>query len=263
MKTFLHPDIEQALDDKQIEKTLEFMKVITAVDELKSDQIFFNPNPRTNVELYNNQVDLIWCSNKEKIIQLHYGLKYSLANKNYILYGLIGRALIEHAAVLRYFVVEKIQPAFVKIKERKKITRSDFEKLMGEVHKLLRGTRFDWEAFETKNFEKLKNEKHETRLQSVHVNDSLRSWQKEFTSVHWIYNWFCDFVHPNLGSTLLLQKRFPHTRQIAFGGSEGEEFGIKLIKMTWVGIIQVAIAFGYYQNRLSELRMTDDTVIEQ
>ena len=70
-----------------------------------------------------------------------------LNEENYLLYGLIGRAIIEHTAVLRYYVTSKMLPLAQEVIADGKVTEAELESLIQWLNKHLAGRRFDWNNF--------------------------------------------------------------------------------------------------------------------
>jgi hypothetical protein len=73
-------------------------------------------------------------------------------------------------------------------------------------------------------------------------------WAKDEPTVTILYELFCDLVHPNIGSTLLVAHR--HASTIEFGGDRGEQVGHDIVFRTIAGL---ASLFGEIQRHLETM----------
>jgi hypothetical protein len=86
-----------------------------------------------------------------KFAQLSEVILSSRESHNYLSYALAGRSLIEITATLRYYVLNKYRPIF----DKGNLTATDMKHLVEIDDRHLRGSRFDWESFLSKRYEKL------------------------------------------------------------------------------------------------------------
>jgi hypothetical protein len=78
-----------------------------------------------------------------RFADLSRGLLNAVEAKNYLVYALTGRSLLEIAATLRYYICQKYKPLF----DKGAFGLEDYKSLIEIDDQHLRGTRFDWESF--------------------------------------------------------------------------------------------------------------------
>ena len=174
-----------------------------------------------------------------------------LNRENYLLYGLIGRAIIEHTAVLRYYVTSKMLPLARVIVEDGKVTEEELQELIQWLDKHLTGRRFDWDSFLADYFSEVKGIKAGTVLKHTQVNviTCLQKWEKENPAIINLYELFCDLVHPNLGSTLLITRLIDN--QLAIGSPQGQPIGREILNRTFASLLEL---FEEVQDQLVQLQ---------
>lgn len=166
-------------------------------------------------KLHNNYArNLITCY-ISKYSELSDAILYAIEKENYFVYALAGRALIESTATLRYYYFHDYKPLL----DKGQLSIEDLRKLIEIDDKHLRGSRFDWESFLFRRYEKLKKDaveqlkaKKEKRHYlaegiihaQVNVVTCVENWAEQTPEVLIVYNLFCDLVHPNIGSSFLV-----------------------------------------------------------
>jgi hypothetical protein len=162
-----------------------------------------------------------------------------LNEENYLLYGLICRAIIEHTSVLRYYVTGKMLPLAQVIVEDGIVTQEELQELINWLDKHLTGRRFNWDNFFDNYEKKIEGIKpHDSSKPSqVNVITCLEKWGKENSSIINLYELFCDLVHPNLGSTILITRLVDH--KLSIGGEEGEPMGRQIFHHTFTSIVEL------------------------
>lgn len=171
---------------------------------------------------------------------------------------MIGRSLIEHAAVLRYYHTNLIVPRLQEPIKKGTITPEEIQELIEILDKHLRGGRFDWQSFLTGNFDNLMENTTVSIPQQVNVKTCMEKWAKETPSVKVLYDLFCDLVHPNIGSTFLILKQW--SDGIGFGGQSGKLFGFDIFERTFVGVAGIVKEIAKLQAGLILLRFPEDQV---
>lgn len=177
-----------------------------------------NDDPRIE---HNHYIDLLLSIYVNKYSLLSESMIHSINRNDFFSYALTGRAMIELAATLRYYLFHKYKPLL----DKKFLTPSEFRTLIEIDDKHLRGGRFDWESFLFKKFDQMKenviseikNKKKKTKKKAelsslknkIHkeqynVLTCIEKWAMETPSVMIGYNLFCDLVHPNIGSNFLV-----------------------------------------------------------
>ncbi len=117
-----------------------------------------------------------------------------------------------------------------------------------EVHdRHLRGTRFDWEKFISKEFHQMaedvlkriseKNKEKElkesvNRIKNSQVNilSCVERWAREAPVVIILYELLCEMIHPNLGSTFLVSSI--SNGELSFGKRSGTPAAHSLFETT-------------------------------
>ncbi|MBI4838438.1 MAG: hypothetical protein HY806_04720 [Nitrospirae bacterium] len=176
------------------------------------------------------------------------GLISSINNKDFLSYALLGRSLIEHTAVIRYYhnlIVKNIQEPV----KKGDISEVEIKKLIEILDKHIKCHRFDWDTYLKGDFEKL-TEKYEIEnyKSQVNVKTCVAKWAEEQSEIKVLYDLFCDLVHPNIGSTFLIMKG--GNGSIVFGGDEGHPIGIDIFYHTFVGLAVTIKKFSDYINGL-------------
>lgn len=211
-------------------------------------EVVWPPKHNDIRELFNDYLDLIWGAYTQKISLITSGLISSINNKDFLSYALLGRSLIEHTAVIRYYhnlIVKNIQESV----KRGAVSEVEIKKLIEILDKHIRGHRFDWDTYFKGDFEKLTKEyKIEDYKSQVNVKTCLDKWVEEQPEIKVLYDLFCDLVHPNIGSTFLVMKG--GNGSIIFGGNEGHSIGIDVFYHTFVGLAATIKKFSEYINGL-------------
>lgn len=65
--------------------------------------------------------------------------------------------------------------------------------------------------------------KQQPKQTQVNILTCLETWIREEPAIGKLYGLFCDLVHPNLGSTLMVTRIYD--QKIVVGGSSGTSFG--------------------------------------
>jgi hypothetical protein len=103
----------------------------------------WNPEETDLRKLHNNYARNLVTSYVSRFADLSDGLLDAIKKKNYLVYALTGRAMIENVATLRYYVQYQYKPIF----DKPVLSADDFRTLIEIDDKHLRGSRFDWESF--------------------------------------------------------------------------------------------------------------------
>ena len=194
--------------------------------------------PSEPSQLVNHYLDMLWIVYVNKYHLLCQSLIQALNAENFFLYGMIGRSLIEHTAILKYYVTGKMLPLANDVLSQEQITESKIEELITFLARLLTGERFDWDSFLADYFDELQRPQQGRLLKETQVNvlTCLQKWMKEEPAIANLYELFCDLVHPNLGSTLLVS-RLIDKQKIGVGGSEGQPVGLEIFNRTFDQLI--------------------------
>lgn len=157
----------------------------------------------------------------EKYLELLSEVVTSINNERFLTFGLVGRTILETTATLKHYN-KKLQEIASSAKDQDNFSTAELNELVIILDKHSRGGRFDWYRFWTSNRKdmasnlvneiQLKTKKNETsdsfntqhNPDSINVQTAINSWGKESNSVLLAYAFFCELVHPNLGSNFLV-----------------------------------------------------------
>lgn len=174
----------------------------------------WQPEQPSLKHLHNHYIDLLLAVYIAKHAAYNENLVSSLNRFDYLGYALNARSIIESTATLRYYLKEKYLPLF-------QSGTVNLQELLSVHNQHLRGSRFDWEKFISKQFKEMaedviqniskKNIKTELkgsiiRIQNAQVNvlTCIEKWAREAPFVMILYELLCEMIHPNLGSTFLV-----------------------------------------------------------
>jgi len=210
----------------------QFSLLARELAEKPSTRVFWNPPPSDIRRLLNHHIDVVWASHVSKFALLAKAIIQSANDLNFLEYGLVGRSLIEHTAVLRHHLVDRANPILEKATNAGMTTFEDISELVGILDTLHRGGAFDWKSLLTGDVERLRTRKPTDLPRPARIRDCIDSWKREDPSIGVLYGLFCDLVHPNVGTNLLVMKQWPEG--IGFGGHDGRLFGVDLFERTIV-----------------------------
>jgi hypothetical protein len=148
--------------------------------------------------------------------------------------------MIEHAAVMRFYFSEYIKPAVDRVFTDGIIEEKNLQDLIEHLDHFLRGGNFDWALFLEGQWDKLMEMRDDTSGSGgpqIKVGRCISKWEKEKPVIGTYYNLFCDLVHPNIGSSFLVMRKFP--AGIGFCESDGVPFGKDIFMMTLPGIVTI------------------------
>lgn len=232
-------NIRQKVVPELVESLANFEEITELLHHKSEKTLMWNPINKDSHHLYDHYLDAILTVYFNKYYLLCKSLIQSLNEENYLLYGLIGRSLIEHTAILRYYVTSKMFPLVKIALEDGKVTTEEVETIIPWLEKHIIGNRFDWGDFLVDYFDELDNLKPGNILKNSQVNvlTCLQKWMQEDQSIHDLYSLFCDLVHPNLGSTLLISNVV--NNQICIGGHSGEAIALEIVNRTFKQLLSI------------------------
>ncbi len=243
--------IRQKINPNLINELKKFEEITAFLHEKSQNTLMWHPLKKDSYDLYDHYLDAILTVYLNKYYVLCKSLIQALNEENYLLYGLIGRSLIEHTAILRYYVTSKMFPLVEIALEDGKVTPEEVETIIPWLEKHLIGNRFDWGDFLADYFDELDNLKQGNVLKNPQVNviTCLKKWIEEDDSIQNLYELFCDLVHPNLGSTLLISNIVDN--QICIGGHSGDAIALEIVNRT---LKQLLMIFGEVSHQLKQLQ---------
>lgn len=152
-----------------------------------------------------------------KYAELTGSLIDSANRRAYLIFASSGRGLIELTAVLRYYT-KRLQPYIDEAVRAGTVSPAEQQGIIEVLDKQARGGRFNWIEFrfgDRAEFAKrlVANRKKragsddmyaKTNPESINVQTAIDQWSKESLGIALAYDYFCELVHPNLGSNFLV-----------------------------------------------------------
>jgi hypothetical protein len=231
----------------------------------------WSPEESHPQRMHNSYVrNLVTCY-VSKVAQLSDAVLQAWEHEQFLMYALSGRAMIETVATLRYYVVAQYKPLL----DRGIRTDADMKSLIDIDDRHLRGGRFDWRSFFSKEYEKLKADAvkqlatkkakqkylvENIAAEQVNVLTCIEKWAEEQPDVLIAYNLFSDLVHPNIGSTFLVAS----TSQsgLYFAQGKGVSVGAQIFDHTFPLLIAVTHKpFSTYLTLLMATMWKDDEIV--
>ena len=157
----------------------------------------------------------------EKYLELLSEVVISVNNERFLTFGLVGRTLLETTATLKHYN-NKLQEIASSAKDKDNFSADELNELALILDKHSRGGRFDWFRFWTSNRKDMasnlvneikskskknssdENNNSQSNPESINVQTAINSWGKESNGIQLGYAFFCELVHPNLGSNFLV-----------------------------------------------------------
>jgi len=134
-------------------------------------------------------------------------------NQNFLVFALCGRAIIETTATLRYYD-HKFQQQIRAAKDPDRFDEVEIKEILDLFIKHSTGGRFDWVKFwyapRTEMVESVLDVSRQRgsaiQLNQAQVNvvTTVDKWAKKDPAVRLAYDFFCELVHPNLGSSFMI-----------------------------------------------------------
>ncbi len=177
----------------------------------------------TPYEVIRTHLKFLYAQHQAKYAELTGALIDSVNNKEYLLFALCGRSLLELTAMLRFYI-KKLEPVIRKTTETGIVTHEQQKLIIDILDSQARGGRFNWIEFYAGNrvrfAEKLVearkkkggkdvNQNSATALdkitpKQVNVLTTIEQWGKDVPLVSLAYEYFCELVHPNVGNNFLV-----------------------------------------------------------
>lgn len=166
---------------------------------------------------------------------------------NYLVYGLCGRAILETVATLRYYNIQQYLPLL----ESDGLDANGATRLIELDDQHLRGSRFDWVSFLSADIAKLRQDVRASLSKKsgaspqagdlpsqVNVLTCIQKWAQHDADVMVAYGLFCDLVHPNIGSNMLVASIDDHL--LYFTKHRGQPVGRVLFERTFPLLVTVS-----------------------
>ena len=195
---------------EQVQKGTLTNSASLSPDELEKD---------IHYEIIRKYFKFLYAQYQAKYAELTGALIESVNKKEYLLFGLCGRSLLELTAILRYYTV-KLQPIIDEAAKTGVFTQEQQQAMADILDNHARGGRFNWHEFHfgdrsqfaqhlVKVRKKKKNPQSDNILEKinpeqVNVLTAIEKWAKDDPGVLLAYEFFCELVHPNLGSNFMV-----------------------------------------------------------
>ena len=161
-------------------------------------------------------LQFIFAIYSAKFIELTASLIQSTIDGRFLIFGFCGRGLIETTATLRYYN-QKLTTIIKRASDRDALLPEEYAQIIRLLDDHARAGRFDWSflwsegrSAMTKRIlaERPGSKKSDGKKQSnpvqINATTMVDAWSKDEPGVALIYHYFCDLVHPNMGSNLLM-----------------------------------------------------------
>lgn len=173
-------------------------------------------------EIIHKMFKFLYAQYQLKYAELTGGLIDSLNKKEYMIFASCARGLLELTAVLRYYT-KKLEPIIDEAAKTGIFSHEQQKTMLDIIDQHARGGRFNWNEFyfgnkssfakhlvemrkkKGKQFSaEAKNILEKVNPEQVNVLTAIDNWAKEEPGVLLTYEYFCELVHPNLGSSFLV-----------------------------------------------------------
>ncbi len=162
------------------------------------------PTTKDSIAFHNAYIDFGISTYAAKLLELFESIEISIEHEKYLVYAQSGRAILENIATLRYYSLHTDLSAASEAWKAKSLTDPVIRKANETLDRFLRGNHFSWDAFIEGRFTDLTKVPHQEHLAQINSATCLQKWFKESPQLESLYDLFCDLVHPNLGSNLLV-----------------------------------------------------------
>lgn len=227
-------------------------------------------------EIINKYLKFLYALHQAKYTELTGSLIESVNNKEYLIFALCGRSLLELTASLRYHTNDLL-PIIQDSAKSGIVTSQQQIMLVNNLDKHIRGGKFNWGEFhygdrssfaaqlvEDRKKKNRKNKQSEpppspeqANPNQVNIQTAIDKWAKEDSGVQLTYDYFCELVHPNLGSNFLVMGS--NNKELIIGKNSPKDVAENLCLEGVPMIASTAIREGAkYMGLLSLLKETDD-----
>jgi hypothetical protein len=209
-------------------------RILSALDQMTLAPSVFRDNPHP-VKFFNSYVDFAIALYIAKFQQLYSAMASALEDETYLIYAAAGRAILENGATLRYYARHQDFATLQNAWGTPEMSDSILRRAISTLDRLCRGSRFTWDAFMESRFDELGSKGPEDPLSQVSVTTCLEKWYREKPKLRPLYALFCDLVHPNVGSNLLVLRSVDG--QLVSGGAAGSFKCQFIVLPTLAGIL--------------------------
>lgn len=177
--------------------------VLAEIADLATGNAAF-PQTLEPVAFFNEYIEFGLGTYATKLHQLYLGAEQAIERQSYLVYAQCGRAILENIATLRFYARHADIAGVSSAWQRGCLTDELLRKGNASLDRFLRGNRFAWDALLDGRIKDLSSTPHQEGLSQVNSTTCLQKWGKDSPNLEALYSLFCDLVHPNLGSNLLV-----------------------------------------------------------
>lgn len=208
--------------------------VVNWLQESLNDAAAF---PETNDprDFLNAYIDFGLAVYSTKLLQLYEAVAHAIEHEHYLVYAQCGRAILENIATLRYYSCHADLVDASDAWKSSNLTDSILRKANETLDRFVRGNRFSWEAFIEGRMDQLTKIPHQEHLTQINSTSCLQKWFKKSPKFESLYDLFCDLVHPNLGSNLLVLGT--HGKGLVAGAVGVQSMAIFVVAPTLAGLL--------------------------
>ena len=213
----------------------------------------FRPLTSNPVEAFNGYIDFALAIYHSKLFQLFRAIVKSIEDQDYLIYAQSGRAVLENTATIRYYARHQDFAVASGAWNKSSMTDPILRKANETLDRFIRGNRFSWDAFMEGRLNDLSKTPHQDHLSQINSNTCLQKWFKDQPNLETLYDLFCDLVHPNFGSNLLVLGTTE--KGLLAGGEASESISIFIVAPTMAGLIGTYKEFEKVTIELSALKL--------
>ena len=211
------------------------------------------PQAQNPQEFFNAYVDFSLSIYAAKLSQLYQAVAHAIEHEQYLVYAQCGRAILENIATLRYYSRHRDLATASETWKSGSLTDPILRKANETLDRFARGNRFSWDAFIEGRFDELTKIPHQEHQEQVNSLTCLQQWFKESPKLEHLYDIFCDLVHPNLGSNLLVLG--VRNSKLLAGDTDAKSTAIFIVAPTLAGLLGAFNAAETATITLSSLRL--------
>lgn len=165
----------------------------------------------------------------------------------FLVFAYCGRGLIETTATLNYYNT-KIIAVITAAKDPDSFHPDELKAIVELLDAHSRGGRFDWASFwtdsrkdmasrlvEARRSKKQSSAGGESYVQQVNIQTAIDHWIKDEPGIALFYDFYCELVHPNLGSNFLVMGA--SDGQLSVGGTVNKSVARSIVRegITFLG----------------------------
>jgi hypothetical protein len=250
--------------------SLQLLTFEKAVDRLAGPHLNSKPfsigkEPALQHNIY---LDSVIDSSCHKYYQIGKCLIGAVKNGDYLVYAMCGRALIELVATLRYYsqnlaklgMTSEISPGAALQLDQRQLQGSRFSwdkwiderqleakrsKVAARITTALLAdpdadtSELEAEADKLADTPSAENEDNNGPVAALNVLTAITAWSKSNPGVANTYTLFCDLVHPNMGSNLLIAQI--SDEQLYFADVGGEPYGVEVVRSSLTDLKELVV----------------------